>query len=335
MADDLRARVDLDAYLRSRVTLVNLHGGRGYDQGIRIFSCPLCSETRGRGWLNVVRWTAGCWNSGCQAAERLEGGAIEWVRRLEDFNTRGRTWAFLLADYPGTGVPADALAPARQEYCHLPLSYPLGAGVMAGEVLRFLHRQWGVTRATAESFGLRYALQRPFTHRVIIPIREQGTPVSFLARTFRNGTPKYLAAETGQDTGRLLGEVLFNLDACTPHLPTLLVEGAGDAMAWSQRHEARDLPAVALLGQALTPERLALLTLRQPPLLIVALDAEAPAQVRALAHMEDLRAWGLRAVLGAWVGGKDAGAGARLTWTYAGDDSLESRVRARLFSPRT
>lgn len=326
--EDLRLRIDLDSYLRARVPILNAHGGRGHAQGVRTFDCPLCGDGRGRGWMNVLRWSAGCFNSGCVAEPAHAVSALEWVRRHEDFPTRGRTWAFLLADYPGA-PPLPPTIEAHEDFCRFPPSQPLtAASVLGREALAFVRKQWGLPPAAAARWGLRVCGEGDFAYRVLIPIREAARDISFLGRAFRVSVLKYRVAEFGIETGRRLGDLLFNLDAALAGSPLVLVEGAGDVMAWGERVQSQGLPAVALLGQALTPERLALLAQRTPALVIVALDQEPPAQRRALAHLEDLRAWGLSAALGTWTGGKDAGSGAHLTWTR--DDSLESRMRARL-----
>ena len=88
-------------------------------------------------------------------------------------------------------------------------------------------------------------------------------------------------------------------------------------------------PAVALLGVALTAEKVAVIRAARPSRVIVALDAEPAAQARAAAHVEDLEAHDVPAVLGAWSGGKDAGSGAALRVT-GGPATLGDRVRARL-----
>jgi len=79
---------------------------------------------------------------------------------------------------------------------------------------------------------------------------------------------------------------------------------------------------------ALTPAKLSLLHAARPSRVVVALDNDMDAQRRALAHVEDLKTWGLEATLGRWVGGKDAGSGAALVVDAEG--SLGTVVRARL-----
>src|SRR3990167_6231283 len=88
--------VDIDAYVRRRVTVSNASGGRGYEDGLRVFDCPICRETRQRGWLSITGFSAGCFNAGCDANERLDGGAIEWVRRAEGLRSRSEAWRVII-----------------------------------------------------------------------------------------------------------------------------------------------------------------------------------------------------------------------------------------------
>jgi len=157
-------------------------------------------------------------------------------------------------------------------------------------------------------------------------------PVAFQARTIRSGVePKYLTSHWGQkndprsECGRPARALLFNYDGLLSYGEALLVEGPGDVMAWSQREP---LPAVALLGTMLTPEKLSLLREKGLKRVIVALDAEPEAQRRAQTHLEDLEAWGIPGVLGHWRGGKDAGMGASLEVEEKGSfrDQIASRM---------
>lgn len=88
----------------------------------------------------------------------------------------------------------------------------------------------------------------------------------------------------------------------------VLVEGAGDVIASGRVPN----PVVALLGTALTPEKILLLHASGADPLIVALDQGLTEAQRAADHVADLHAWGLHAYTGAWIGAKDAGEGATL-----------------------
>lgn len=339
----MRESINLDAYLAARVTVTNAaQGSRGYDYGVRTFNCPLCREDRGRGWLNVERWTAGCWNAGCVAEPRITGGAIEWVREVEGLQGRGQTWRFLLEYFPSTGAYSSA-QPKRDvstvDFCHLPREFRHvdtihRDGALGRPVELFLLRQWGLTLSQASDWGLGYCPSGRHGGRVIIPIWMNGELVAFQSRSYRGAEPKYLNSVHGPESnpraecGRPAGEVLFNIDGTPRGGEALLVEGPGDVMHWHRWERLREPHAIGLLGLALTPEKLAVLRELAPSKVTVAMDNEPAARLRAFSHMEDLAAWGLVACLGEWRGSKDAGAGAELK-VWSGNTLLD-RVKTRM-----
>ncbi len=320
---DPRETIDLEGYLATAVTIRNANGGHGYDLGVRTCHCPFCGDTKARGWVNVTRWTAGCWNAGCLAEPRLEGGAIEWVRQVEGFGTRARTWTKLFTEFR---VARRAVRPDTRvregihDWVRLPpgthelLRVQVGGGVLQPRVMAWLAEHWQLSVEDAVSWGLGYCTRGLYAWRLIIPVAMTGVCVGFQARTIRDAEPKYRTSRAGLECGREAGAMLFGYDARTHGGSVLLVEGAGDVMGWHRgdRDRQRQPRALGLLGVALTSEKLALLATLEPRSVIVALDAEPAAQQRARAHAEDLEAWGLSVEMGAWVGGKDAGSGATL-----------------------
>ena len=93
--------IDLDRFVSATVRVRNEGGGRGYDSGIRTFDCPLCGDTKGRGWVGTEGWGAGCFNLDCVAEPRLQGGAIEWAQRVLRLETRAAAWRFLEKEFGG------------------------------------------------------------------------------------------------------------------------------------------------------------------------------------------------------------------------------------------
>lgn len=317
--------VSLERYLASQVTVTNGAGGRGYESGVRTFNCPLCHEDRARGWMNVERFTAGCWNGGCPAEPRMEGGAIEWIRLVEGMARRAEVWRYLLQHFSRDTV----FEPARRQrtadtadFCRIPRDYvrfePQKRPVRSMRAEVFLYKQWSMTAANAADWGLGYCLQGPFSGRIIIPIFLLGMLVSFQARTFTGADPKYLSARHGlesdpeADCGRPMSETLFNMTAVTRGAELLLVEGAADVMRWHRDERLKSPHGIALLGLALTPEKLLLLRSIAPSRVLVGLDNDEAGQARAFGYLQDLEAWGFNAVPVQWSGGKDSGEGAEL-----------------------
>lgn len=316
--------IDLERFVRSRVRVLNDTGGRGYDSGLRTFDCPICRESRGRGWLGVTGWGAGCFNVGCTASPHLDGGAVEWARRVLGLATRGEAWGVLERDFSSDRVVARPSASQRSaDFCRLPVGsrpfeYP-PASPMQREFDLFVGRQWGLGGGSSLGWRLRWCMTGWYTWRVVIPVVMGDQVVGFQARTIREEIEqsKYVTSRHGPESdllaecGRPAAAMLFNADALRAGCDVLVVEGAADVMGWAARGDRHHV-AVGLLGVALTPEKLSLISLARPRRAVVALDDEPAALRRAAAHVEDLRAWGVEAVLGRWSGGKDAGSGASL-----------------------
>jgi hypothetical protein len=335
-----RSTVDLERFVREVRRVRNDAGTRGYDRGVRTFDCPLCGDAGGRGWVNVSIWTAGCFNSGCVAEPRLKGGAVEWARQVLGHATRGEAWGKLARDFGGASVVSYAPDPVRgPDYCTFPEGmrrFDTTPSPMQRTFEVFVRSQWGLSPSDAREWGLGWCLLGPYSSRVVVPVVMGGTPVGFQARTVReHKEPKYLTSTSTPseghpaECGRPAGAMLFNIDAVPAEGEALVVEGAGDAMAWHRGARWRSPTAVALLGVALTPEKLALLAARRLERVLVALDDEPDAQARALGHVEDLLAWGVPAARCRWTGGKDAGSGASLA-EVPGDGGYGSAVLSRL-----
>ena len=316
-------KIDFEGYVRSRVEVRNTEGGRGYDLGVRSFDCPLCSDTKGRGWLNVDYATAGCFNSGCIANERLAGGALEWARELEGFASRGKTIAYLQTEFPSHGrVRMPALPKlAYDDFCRFPKEMLLfklpPAPILQAGFLNFAWQQWGLKIQDLVTTGAGYCVKGFYSQRIILPIVMDRQPVAFQARTILSVSmfPKYLTSSNvaqrtrAPECGRPAEALLYGIDEVKPGDEVVLVEGGPDAIAARRRLGLR---AVGLLGTALTSEKLALLARTRPSRVIVALDAETETSEKALEAMAALLGWGLDAALGTWTGAKDPGAGGRL-----------------------
>lgn len=326
-------RYDLDAWARARLTVHNLEGGRGHEDGVRIVSCPMCrdGDPKGHGWVNVLKHRGACFRPDCEAHGGF--GALEYVRRVEGFRTRTEALAWLRIEHPLVG-PQPVFRPRPYaDWCELPREFrPIerdSRSVVQAEACAFAFRQWGVRVETLVEARAGFCPSGRHAWRIVLPIVLGGKLVAFVSRTFRGGEPKYLLAkrgelgELGAECGRPAEALLYGLDDVRPGTPVLLVEGPGDRLRWWQDHRSEQTP-VAVLGAHLGEERLALLAARRPGLVIAAEDADGAAGGWA----EALLAWGFAARRGSWAGGKDAGAGAQLASRDAG--GLLARVRDSL-----
>jgi hypothetical protein len=275
------------------------------------------------------------------AEPQLPGGAIEWARRVLGLADRAEARRVLERDF-GTEarIPATPDLVYRDDWCRMPTGFRAfeqseNASPMQGEFAGFIKRQWGLSIADALRWELGFSLTGRHAWRVIIPVKMGGRIVGFQTRTIKDSvTPKYFTSQHGEpsnpqaECGRPASRMLFNVDAVRVNQEILMVEGAGDVMGWHSRPESSQLPAIGLLGLALTGPKLALISTARPRRVIVAPDQGARERLRALDHIDALRAWDVDAVLGEWEGAEDAGGGATLV---VGEPlSLADRIRERL-----
>ena len=324
----MREKVDLEGYLISKVAIKNaMYGSRGYDQGVRTFDCPHCGDDKERGWMNVERWTAGCFRAGCPAEPRLKHGAIQWVRMAERQQSEAMTWVFLLKEYRNHGFTRKSVVPiwdtSIPDFCRMPSMRLIQGGpgvpsIFTRPVKAFLAKQWGLTMTQAERFGLGYSLAGRYEGRIIIPIKMGGKVVGFQARSYRGKEPKYLNSIAGPESdpesecSRPTRAVLYNIDGVPLWSEILLVEGVGDVMGWHKNNLSRMPQAVAIMGMRLSPEKIRMLRELKPNRIIVGLDNEPASYKRAREYAQELVLNDLPGVVGKWEGGKDAGSGAEL-----------------------
>ena len=321
---DDRRTIDLDKYIRTKVRVLNDTGARGFDRGVRTFNCPLCRDTKGRGWLNIAFWTAGCFNIGCDACDRLQYGALEWARRQESIRSRAETMSFLRQRYGTTRViEYRALPREGDDFVRWPESvrwFKPSMDPMQRTYQRFVEKQWSIGLADMIAWGLGYCVVGFYAQRVIIPIVMDGKPVAFQARTISDAPTKskYLTSRHGPkddlkaECFRPASAILFNYDRIVEGGSAVLVEGVGDVMGWHRGNMGRQPTASAMLGVSITPEKLALLAAKNLDKIILAPDAEPQAQKQADDLYSLLLDNDFPVALGTWVGGKDAGSGARL-----------------------
>ena len=354
----------LDGYFAQRIGFTNETGGRNWDGGTRILAvCPACGEME-KAWLNSISGWVKCFRASCD----LNSGAwgLDLVRRQEGFRTRSEALVWLRREFPATGLflPPAPPPPRYDDWCRLPQAFvPVpAAGTpywtrtkpshLLEEAVAFARRQWRLSVPDLVRWGVGYCTRGRYAWRLVIPVVLGGRLVAFQARTYRGGEPKYLTSahgkqgDPGAECGRPAEALLFNLDAVREGSDVILVEGPGDVMrimwweggssvggrgfSFRDRGGASDETvgsvSIALLGTALTDEKTALLAAKRPGRVIVALDRGAERE--ALTVAEKLAAWGLQTAIGVWVGGKDAGSGARLD--VIGGGSLRDRVAGRL-----
>lgn len=272
--------------------------------------------------MNVLRGTAGCFNSGCPAEPYVQGGALEFVRAIEGLDGMMQTLHFLRTHYPSVyekAKPAPVLE--YNDFCILPKEMR-GFSLYATPPLlqmgfeNFAEKKWGLTVLDLHNARAGWCIDGRYAQRIIFPITMGGAVVGFQARSILGESKaKYLTSShevtDGRDAecGRPAEAMLYNLDTVQPGSTVVLVEGIADVLTVRRREGRR---AVGVLGTRFTTEKLALLKRADPARVIVAFDAEAETEGASERAIRDLISWSISASLGSWKGAKDAGGGGTL-----------------------
>jgi hypothetical protein len=314
-------KLDFARFASERLHVANEGGARNYAAGNLVFNCPLCGDRKERGYLRTMYGVVGCFNPGCDAEPRLQGGAVELFRRIEGLATRAAAFLLFKERYGlDSALPTPPVKPFDgQDFVRIPVGcrpFELGGSVMQQNFEAFAMRQWGLSVLDLRSWGCQWAMTGELAWRILIPIFLRTQPVAWQARSIGDVEPKYITSRYGKpddpdaQCGRPASALLFNIDAVAKGGEVLLLEGAANVMVWHRRDKGRTPTAVAILGVALTDEKLAMLTRLEPERVVVALDPGA--EQRGRQHAERVCNWGMDAAIGRAVGAKDFGAGARL-----------------------
>lgn len=322
----MRWAIDYDSYLAYRgVGISNLGGGRGWERGVRTFNCPLCGDTKDRGWANVNWRSAGCFNSGCIAEPRIYGGLLTWVQTLEGLPGKTETLYWLSIHFKSDNYVPNFTPVQIERYddwVKLPDVRYFGHGkldkIRQRKFELFAKRQWNFSVSQLMKMEWGYITNGFHKDRIFIPVHMNNQMVSFQTRTIvPDCVPKYRNARKGDsrddekaECGRAGEAILYGYDRLREGETAILVEGAADVEAHNLNPDALG-SAIGALGVALTSEKIALLANKKPKAVVIGFDADAEAKIEKF--IEPLFAWGFNVEIGKWVGGKDAGSGATLS----------------------
>jgi hypothetical protein len=192
------------------------------------------------------------------------------------------------------------------EFLSLPESIPASR---SNEASSFAAVKWGLFPETLDKYEIRF-IERAKTiaesYRLVFPIRMNGDLVGYQTRAINpQQQPRYI-------TKTEINPVLYLIDLVNPGDNVVLVEGVGDALRFNQGCSDSKTKAVALLGSSINASQIALISIREPGSVTLALDSTEPLS-KTVKYCKDLRSWGLSTYIGKWVGAKDAGDGATLS----------------------
>jgi DNA primase len=264
--DEVKAQVSIEDVLRRYGFFDSLQHKGSQLVGL----CPFHKESKPS--FKVTPAPRNLWHCfGCKRG----GDVIDFVCVAEDIATGRRTSnrrqaALLLQDW--FGIVAEQEAPAQHQDTATPPAHgeratqqggeaaaqdPAAAAIVnppLGFTLKNLDYEQayayaetrGITRATAEQFGLAVALAGGFKGRLVIPLIDsqdgQDVLVGYAARSLDESEPKYLFPS--REKGFYKSHLVFNLARVRGQKAAVVTEGFFDCMKVTQA----GFPAVALMG---------------------------------------------------------------------------------------
>lgn len=281
--------------------VLNFGGGRGFENGVLVFDCPACGDRKGRGYISVSSRRAGCFRASCDLGSGKP--MKEW---LDALITKGILTRQMAANIMTAIFGTPTMLPLRERQLELPNKRPY---IRINGSIRPLREDdlpstWSrVKLEWLQRFGFCWA-DLAFGRGVLIPVTYRFLPCFYTVRLSEGG---YMAASRAESS-HSKGECLFGHDFLPRNLDQLaIVESAQDAVMLM---ESERIPAVALLGSAMTQIQRSMIVRLKPRTVIVALDADAEGQSAMLAN-ELIRFLPIVRI-GTWVGAKDAASGGTL-----------------------
>ena len=166
-----------------------------------------------------------------------------------------------------------------------------------GEDLHQVHRQYLEGRGynvdfLIEHYGIKGTLRHTdayeLSYRIVFPITYEGIPISYIARSYTEGTPnKYLCCRPEQEL-IFHKNKLFNIDKAKGKT-VIVCEGALDALKLIQA--SKNFNIVATYGTMIKPKQMQLLRERFDKI-IVLFDNEGPAQEVAESMVTYMESYG-------------------------------------------
>lgn len=273
----------------------NAGGGRGFENGVLVFDCPLCGDTKARAWVNVTRKTGGCFRADCEAS-----GSRPLRVYLSLLENRG----FI------TGADRRRILAAigeerfyRNETPVVNTSRPWVRvhGAIEELLQKDIPHTWkAVSVAALKDFGFA-AVRCQQGRGIFIPVTFGFEPCFYTIR-FPGGS--YMAAARG-DSSHSKGQCLFGADLLPEGASVVVVESAQDAVAIMTN---LGLASVALLGSYATAEQRQILLAKRPKRVVIALDNDAAG--KSCQIMDEWRMYFMCEIrIGVFIGAKDAAAG--------------------------
>lgn len=281
----------------------NLSGGRGLENGVLVFDCPVCGERDARGFISTERRRGGCFRASCQVSGSHK--IRYYLEKLKHLGLISHEQATELLKILGAGLEIGPTTPAKRGEFRKKRTFVRIPGELKELTNADLPRTWRrISAFDLESFGFR-RISSPYGDGIFVPVTYKFSLCYFTIRFFSGG---YRAAAPFE-ASHAKHECLFGAD----FVPTgarscvIIVESAHDACGVSLEYR---VPAVALLGSSISRDQVEILLDKQVKMCIVALDADA--ESKSAQVQQELERCGIPAIVGTWVHGKDWSEGGKL-----------------------
>lgn len=282
----------------AKIAPKNILGGRGLDRGVIVFNCPLCGDTKGRGWVNVLRGTAGCFRATCEGHGSLS--AFRWARIML---RRGLMARDRMREFVAAVCRRPARLPASRKENKRPWVDISWLGEL-GTALE-LPSHWNITVEDALLFGIR-AFRLGANVGLYMPVTTNLEPCYYTLRLRDGG--RYINARKGTASHER-GECLWGFDFVPYDAERIIVvESIADGVAVFMSGEI----CVAALGSWLSDTQISMLARKNPREIVVAFDNDATHVGAQVVRRIGRQIPNIPIYLGVWKGGKDASRGGAL-----------------------
>lgn len=296
--DILASRHDFESRLERFLAIKNKSGGRGYGRGVLVFDCPFCGDKRARGWVNLEKLTAGCFNDGCEAKAGMSLG--NFMRKINGSSSFYRP-PMQLPVGPGDDVTIDKTV--------LPEPYFRLREYHEPSVLLWAMRKWHCPEEHILLFDPGVSSCESWRRRIIFPVFMHGNLVGYSGRYVSYDeapTVKWKHSRYGVECIARASEWVYGIDSVSPGDAVILLEGIGDVIGFSFRAATFARP-LAIFGCHLSSAQLGVICSASPGVIYVGLDNDARDKSEKIASL--FRSLGYRSEVVTWYGGKDAGEG--------------------------
>jgi 5S rRNA maturation endonuclease (ribonuclease M5) len=263
--------------------------------GIR---CPVCPDHSDHGGFNLIKGHYSCWKCGWHRASKI----IAILAKTTEENAKK-----IIRQYTTPYLP---LTPHHNEPCRA-LYAPTGPLKLPGQPLTLRHQQYLISRKfNPAKLAALYGLLGTgpvgrLKHRIIIPIIQDGTVVSYQGRDITDMAGKRYLPCLKEEEIKPWKHCLYNIDNCNDKI--IIVEGVTDV--WRLGYGA-----VSTFGTKFTTEQVKLIFKKNIKEVFILFDNEPTAQKQAYKLAREISGQNIEVTIVTELDNKDP---AELSWQDA------------------